>query len=84
VHIMARQSRRVPRAHPVAAFDELALLPLEASDVNWSIDEEPMGPGWHDSSWMLKQGLDVIEGAPPDAIPPEWTWRWWLAAGALA
>jgi hypothetical protein len=75
---MARLARTVLRAHPVAAFDELALLPLPASDTAWSIDEEPMGPGWHDSSWMLKKGLDVVEGVAPEAIPAEWRWRWWL------
>ena len=82
VHIMARLAHTLPRAHPVAEVIELALLPLAASDEDWSIDQEPMGPGWHDSSWMLKKGLDVIEGPPPEAVPPEWQWRWWLAAGA--
>ena len=63
-----------------AAVD-LALVPTETEvHTGWSIDEEPMGPGWHDSSWMLKKGLDVIEGLPGGAIPPEWTWRWWVAS----
>jgi hypothetical protein len=60
---------------------ELALVPTEEQTASrWSIDEEPMGPGWHDSSWMLKKGLDVIEGLPPGAAPPEWAWSWWLAS----
>ncbi|MCO5125728.1 MAG: hypothetical protein M9915_18570 [Rhizobacter sp.] len=60
---------------------ELALVPTEEQTASrWSIDEEPMGPGWHDSSWMLKKGLDVIEGLPPGAAPPEWAWTWWLAS----
>jgi hypothetical protein len=28
---------------------------------HWSIDDEPIGETWHDSSWMLRKGLDVIE-----------------------
>jgi hypothetical protein len=48
-------------------------------DPAWSIEQEPMGPGWHDSSRMLRRGLEVIEGAPAEALPPEWPWRWWLA-----
>ena len=38
----------------------------------WSIDDEPMGCGWHESSWMLRKGLDVIEDVPLQALPPEW------------
>jgi len=58
----------------------LALVPTdEPTAPQWSIDAEPMGPGWHDSSWMLKKGLDVIEGLPPGATPPEWAWTWWVA-----
>jgi hypothetical protein len=44
----------------------------------WSIDDEPMGPGWHDSSRMLRRGLDVIEGAPLHALPAEWRWLAWV------
>ena len=59
----------------------LALVPTEAqAALKWTIDEEPMGPGWHDSSWMLKKGLDVVEGLPPGATPPEWAWTWWAAS----
>ncbi len=79
---MARLAHTLPRSHPLAAVIELAVLPLAASVEDWSIDQEPMGPGWHDSSWMLKKGLDVIEGLPPEGVPPEWQWRWWRAAGA--
>ena len=81
---MARLATTAQRPHPVAAIIELASLPLAASNQGWSIDQEPMGPGWHDSSWMLKKGLDVIEGVPPESIPPEWRWRWWIGAGAGA
>jgi len=81
---MARPAFTAQRAHRAAAFIDLALLPLAAAEEDWSIDQEPMGPGWHDSSWMLKKGLDVVEGVSPEVIPPEWQWRWWLAAGAGA
>lgn len=62
---------------------QLSLVPKEpAGAPAWSIDELRMGSGWHDSSWMLKTGLDVIEGAPSDAIPPEWALGWWIASQA--
>ena len=63
----------------------LALVPMDSelrSDATWSIDQEAMGAGWHDSSWMLRKGLDVTEGVPLEAVPPEWQWRWWLAFGS--
>jgi hypothetical protein len=30
------------------------------------------GPGWFDSSWDLRQGLEVREGLPADARLHEW------------
>lgn len=63
--------------------EDLALVPAETEvRSGWSIDDEAMGPGWHDSSWMLKRGLDVVEDPPPGAIPAEWTLRWWFASNA--
>jgi hypothetical protein len=82
VHIMARVATTTRRARPDGAIIELALLPQGATDDAWSIDQEPMGTGWHDSSWMLKKGLEVTEGLSLEAIPPEWQWHWWCAAGA--
>lgn len=82
---MARMVYTVAQAAPTAAVIEMALVPLQATaagDEAWSIDDETMGPGWHDSSWMLKKGLDVTEDPPPAAIPPEWTLRWWIASNA--
>jgi hypothetical protein len=75
-----------PAAGTAAVIVELtlALAPHEAeaaADDGWSIEREPMGPGWHDSSWMLRNGLEVSECVEPEAIPPEWQWRWWLASG---
>lgn len=72
---MARMAFAIP-APAVAAARAAAAL--------WSIDNEPMGPGWHDSSWQLRRGLVVDEEPPPDAIPPEWQWRWWIASFSAA
>lgn len=41
-------------------------------DADWSIDDEPDDRGWHASSWLLRRGLEVIEGVPPQFWPPEW------------
>jgi len=30
------------------------------------------GPGWFDSSWDLRRGLEVSEGLPGDVQPNEW------------
>ena len=83
---MAFGGPQAARATPDAVV-ALALAPVDSasrSDAAWTIDQEAMGAGWHDSSWMLRRGLDVTEGVPADAIPPEWQWRWWLAAGGSA
>ena len=32
----------------------------------------PLGPGWFDSSWDLKRGLEVNEGLPANASVNEW------------
>ncbi len=83
---MARMVYTVTQASPTALI-EMVLVPLQAGaegDEAWSIDREPMGSGWHDSSWMLRRGLDVTEDLPTEAIPPEWQWRWWVADGADA
>ena len=47
-------------------------LPAHEAASAWSIDDEPTDSSWHDSSWTLRKGLQVIEGAPADALPPEW------------
>jgi len=46
--------------------------PAAARAAAWSIDDEPMGCGWHESSWMLRKGLEVIEDVPLQALPLEW------------
>jgi hypothetical protein len=70
------QDRRASQNN-AAAVVNLALVPI-AADIQdeWSIDHEPMGADWHDSSWLLRKGLDVIEGVTPDPLPLEWKHKW--------
>ena len=58
--------------------------PGGAQEPGWSIDDETVDGSWYESSWLLRRGLQVAEDAPPEAIPPEWQWRWWLAPRAAA
>lgn len=39
-------------------------------------EESPAVGGWHDSSWALRQGLEVTEDVPPAVWPAEWRQRW--------
>lgn len=50
----------------------------------WSIDSESADSSWYESSRLLHRGLQVDEDPPRESIPPEWQWRWWLAARAAA
>ncbi|MDH3208792.1 MAG: hypothetical protein OEM00_01425 [Burkholderiaceae bacterium] len=70
-----------PTQSPQQAQVHLALLPRESETGNgWSIDQEPMmSSGWHDSSWMLRKGLDVIEGVVLEPVPMEWRRQWRLS-----
>ena len=45
-------------------------------DTGWSIDDEQLDRGWHESSWLLRRGLDVIEGVAPQFWPLEWRRAW--------
>ena len=49
-----------------------------------AFDQECREAGWHDSSWALRTGLDVIEDSPFEALPPEWQMRLWLSGAASA
>jgi hypothetical protein len=78
---MARMANAVSpmrAARAPSEFDcHFALVPKD--DVaygHWSIDEEAMGETWHDSSWMLRKGLDVIEGIDLDPPPRAWARVW--------
>ena len=69
-----------PRVMTMAAseFDcHLELVPKgEAGSGHWSIDDEPIGETWHDSSWMLRKGLDVIEDLDLDTPHRGWAQVW--------
>jgi len=68
---MARVAYPLARSSPSGevAIAESALEALQCeADPQWSIDREPMGPGWRDSSWMLRKVLDAIEGVPTSEI----------------
>ena len=54
----------------------LTLVPKEQAWGHWSIDEEAMGETWHDSSWMLRKGLDVIEDLDLELPPLAWDRVW--------
>jgi hypothetical protein len=45
-------------------------------------DDEPLGPGWFDSSWDLVCGLDVREAAPSEAPLNDWL-AWCLNAATV-
>ncbi len=40
------------------------------------------GPGWFDSSWDLRSGLDVVEENPADLDPGSWIDVYLCAAAA--
>ena len=61
-----------------------ATIPSGAQASGWSIDDETVDASWYESSRLLQRGLQVVEDPPPEAIPPEWQWRWWLASRASA
>ena len=48
------------------------------------VGSRPDGPGWFDSSWELRSGLQVKEGLPADVGVCAWieTWLQVVAAGA--
>ncbi len=65
-----------PRALPPSADEpppDWQLLPPSEAPAEPDIDWEPMGPSWHDSSWMLRKGLDVLEWQPQTtpAVPTD-------------
>lgn len=65
---MARMNEGFSKASPGACdVPNWALLPIEpreeAADRRQQIEPNwaPAGPGWFDSSWLLRQGLEVTE-----------------------
>jgi hypothetical protein len=63
-------------AHPTVSQRTLKALHLDDS-----ADDEPLGPGWFDSSWDLVRGLEVREAAPSEAPLNDWL-AWCLNAAA--
>ena len=45
----------------IALAEPLSLLPVENTPM---VRPSPVGPGWFDSSWELRSGLQVKEGMP--------------------
>lgn len=66
---MARMTDGVSRPQATASSaPDWGLAPLErrikptsGSEDSHELDWAPAGPGWHDSSWLLRQGLEVTE-----------------------
>jgi hypothetical protein len=57
-----------PIAENPSAVKETPVRPPAAAGAsdwqNWA----PAGPGWHDSSWLLRQGLEVTEHRSPSVL----------------
>jgi hypothetical protein len=64
-----------------AAATLLSLVPVEAAPAQ---PVQPEGPGWFDSSWILRAGLEVREGFLGDAALNGWIERWLQPAGGSA
>ena len=55
-----------------------------AVDVDDTAHAGSAGPGWFDSSWDLRYGLEVREGLPADASLDEWLAAWGGASPSAA
>ena len=70
---MARfQFRWSARPHPVIVRRTLAALREADGDAPSPQESLASGPGWFDSSWDLRRGLEVREGLPANASVSEW------------
>jgi hypothetical protein len=69
---MAISTQQVQRNLPNAALAARALAALPA-ETAWQRPNfsEPAYSGWHESSWALRHGLDIVE-LPAAALPAEW------------
>lgn len=66
--------RRLPAAVP-------DLTPVVAAEHSDDVDADtPAGCGWFDSSWNLRQGLQITEIDTNDATLPLGWWLAWQAA----
>ena len=64
-----------------ALAEPLSLLQNETHAV---VGPGPIGPGWFDSSWELRTGLQVKEGLPADLPPHGWLEGWLQVVGGGA
>jgi len=62
----------------IALAEPLSLLPIENIPV---VRPRPVGPGWFDSSWELRSGLQVEEGMPADLPLQGWIETWLQLVG---
>jgi len=62
----------------IALAEPLSLLPIENPLASRSA---PVGPGWFDSSWELRSGLQVKEGLPADLPLQGWIEAWLQLVG---
>ena len=63
----------------IVLAEPLTLLPI---DTKAAAHPGPVGPGWFDSSWDLRTGLQVKEGLPGDLPPHGWLEGWLQRVGA--
>ena len=62
----------------IALAEPLSLLPVENTPI---VRPSPVGPGWFDSSWELRSGLQVKEGMPADLPLQGWIETWLQLVG---
>ena len=62
----------------IALAEPLSLLPIENLPASHC---GPVGPGWFDSSWELRSGLQVKEGLPSDLPVQAWIETWLQLVG---
>ena len=64
-----------------ALAEPLSLLPIENQPAS---RPGHVGPGWFDSSWELRSGLQVKEGLPADLPLHGWIEAWLQIVGGGA
>jgi hypothetical protein len=62
----------------IVLAEPLTLLPIQNKA---AAHPGSVGPGWFDSSWELRTGLQVEEGLPADLPLHGWLEGWLQAAG---
>jgi hypothetical protein len=65
-----------------ALAEPLSLLPIR--DSKSAVHHGHVGPGWFDSSWELRSGLQVEEGLPADLPLVGWIEAWLQITGGGA